>query len=249
MLSQGQRPIKSGDEKVGDEKVAATKNGYNPSPPRTATTERNLTELPSIPSSDGPSFGGCHLFLSTFDLLGVFVRLHGKRLVSPLAEMSVADFSAMLLPPFDVRVRQLLHERWEVAVVLRPQDEVPMIAHPTKCANPHRPHPQRILDHALEGHEVNISIKEISPPYTTIQYVKDHAARYKSCWSWHDIGLPNLAVFVNCGGCHLFLARLFLSTFSSHLFLSPFPLTFSSPCGDKTQHVSREGIPMARKYS
>ncbi|MCC7086947.1 MAG: hypothetical protein IT427_18260 [Pirellulales bacterium] len=50
-----------------------------------------------------------------------------KALVSALIKGAVANFMTVLFPAIDVGAGQLLHEGSQVAIVLRPEKEVPMV--------------------------------------------------------------------------------------------------------------------------
>jgi len=70
-----------------------------------------------------------------------------------------------------VGVGQLLHERSQVAIVLRPENEVPMVRHQAICADAHRPRVERFLHHPLKREVVGILVEKRSATNATVQDV------------------------------------------------------------------------------
>ena len=73
------------------------------------------------------------------------------------------------------------YSRWwrglTVAVVPRPEHEVPMIGHQAISANSHGAACQRLFHASFEGLVVAVLREEVHPAHAPIQDVKDHTSR------------------------------------------------------------------------
>jgi hypothetical protein len=80
--------------------------------------------------------------------------------------MAVADLLTMLISPFHVRVRHMLHQCGKIAVALRPNDEMPVVRQHTISTQPHPTGAQRLLDDSLEAAKNFMSWRENGSPIT-----------------------------------------------------------------------------------
>ncbi len=111
------------------------------------------------------------------DLVKVFVRFSRERLVAALIEMTVTHAAPVDLPVARVRDGQLLHERREIAIALRPQNQMPVVRHQAVAQNPHWATLERLLEDLLKRLEVGVLQKQPHPSHATIQDVEQHSAR------------------------------------------------------------------------
>jgi len=101
----------------------------------------------------------------------MLVTSDGERLVSALIDVPQSDVMPMLLPTADVRDRQPLHESRQVAVVLRPQQQVPMVRHQRVGAEADWRLVTSFFENSLERLEVCRLLKQPHAPYAAIQHV------------------------------------------------------------------------------
>ena len=118
-------------------------------------------------------------------LIEIFIGLDGKRLVAALIDMAVSDAPPMTLPAGHVSDRQSLHEGREFAVVLRPQNQVPMIGHEDITANAHGAGLKRLGHDPFKRLIVGVFEKQAGSPHASIQYVVDNSAWSNAASSWH----------------------------------------------------------------
>jgi hypothetical protein len=90
------------------------------------------------------------------------VVLHGKALVAALIQMPPSIAVTVAMPAAHVRGCQAVHERRQLAILARPQQQMPMTAHQAIGQEAHRHDLERGLDHALEGGEVAVVVKEVA---------------------------------------------------------------------------------------
>ena len=133
----------------------------------------------------------------THDLIEIVVRLDGKRLVAPLVNVARTDATAILLPVANVGDGELLHERGQIAFLLRPQHKMPVIGHQAIRTDPHRATQQRFGDDLLEGLVVSVVVEQAHAADATVQYVEDHSTWRDSRGSGHARRLDEFARFVN----------------------------------------------------
>jgi hypothetical protein len=91
--------------------------------------------------------------------------------------MAVAHAAPMDLPVARVRDREFLHESPQVAVVLGPQHEVPMVGQQAIREDPHGTAFRRLFQHLLERFEIGVLQEQPHPSHAAIQDVKQHSAR------------------------------------------------------------------------
>lgn len=72
----------------------------------------------------GPQCVSLHI---AYDLIEILVGLDGEGLVATLVNMAEAHLSSVFLPAPNMRNCEALHEGRQIAVVLWPQNEVPML--------------------------------------------------------------------------------------------------------------------------
>ena len=100
---------------------------------------------------------------------------------------------AMQMPTPDVRRREPLHERPQLAVVLRPEHKVPMVRHNQVAQNPHRLSRQRFAHHPLESCIVGVLGENPRPRICAVEHVKNHPPRSYAGCSRHGLNLPQPA--------------------------------------------------------
>jgi len=121
-----------------------------------------------------------------------------------------------------MRHRQPLHELGQIAVVLRPEHEVPMVGHHQVAQNPHRLPCQRLPHHALESRVVAVVAENSRAGVRAVDHVKYHSPRSYTGSSWHGPNLPQPPRRVNNWTYPLFfLYPLFSIPFSPHTVLRP----------------------------
>src|SRR5208283_4704705 len=98
----------------------------------------------------------------------------------PLTEMAVPNLVTMLLPPFQMRVGHLLHERRKIAIPLGPNDKMPMVGHQSVSAQPHPASSQRFLNDPVEHQKVLVLGEKQSPAHASVEHVENHPLRRMS---------------------------------------------------------------------
>jgi hypothetical protein len=122
----------------------------------------------------------------------VHVRLDREALVDALVYVAVPGAMAVRVPPAHVRHRQPVHEPAKVAVLARPQKQVPMIGHQAVRQQSH-PRQLQHLDHRLlECGIVAFFGKHLISVVAAVEAVEHNAARGGSSTSWHHPSLPDL---------------------------------------------------------
>jgi len=118
----------------------------------------------------------------------MLVGLDGEGLVSALVDVPQSHVMPMLLPAADVRDRQPLHEGRQVAVVLGPKQEMPMIRHHRVGTNPHGRLVSSFLEDPFERLKVSRLVEQLHAAHAAIQNMKHHPTRCDPRCSWHDRG-------------------------------------------------------------
>jgi hypothetical protein len=148
----------------------------------------------------------------------MLVGLDRKRLEPPLVQMPVTDVRLGTLPALRMHVGHALHEGRQIAVASWPEDEVPMIGHPTVRGDADWGDAERLFDDTLEGGIVVLVLEDPHSANTPVEYVENHSSGRDSGGSRHEARLPRPARTVNICACPLFpfrcglgsLRRLFL---------------------------------------
>ena len=173
-----------------DELGPASGLGKRPGAEQSLQFQASLS--PSPQASPPPGLGLLHqagpqrvAFGIPHDLIKVIVRFDRKRFVPTLVQMPFANFSSMLLPASDVGDREPLHERGKLVVLLRPQNQVPMIGHQAKAADPHGKQAAGFGQDFLERLEVGGLVEEAPPPHASIENVVHVTPRRDSRSSGH----------------------------------------------------------------
>ena len=81
----------------------------------------------------------------------------------------------MLQPPSYVGHRQALHEAGKSAVVVRPEDQMPVVGHQTVRQDPDRLRLEDVVEGTDERCEVGRIVKHILPADTAVEDVIDHS--------------------------------------------------------------------------
>ena len=101
----------------------------------------------------------------------MFVRLDQKGLEPPLIDMPCAHRLPMSVPALGVRQAQPSDERREVAVVARPQHQMPMVGHHAVGQHAHL-HPSRgLVEDSLKRFVVLGRVEYLHSGVCPIQYV------------------------------------------------------------------------------
>ena len=107
----------------------------------------------------------------------MIVILDGKSLESALVEMAGSRRMVMRVPAHRVRVRDATQKRGQLAVLHRPQHEMPMIGHHAIGQNFHGELLVRFADHPLERLVVRVLLKQRQAGDGAIQRVVDQSLR------------------------------------------------------------------------
>ena len=99
----------------------------------------------------------------------MIVFFNWKTLESALVDMAASSAVPMFMPAPHVGDGQSLHERGEVSVLARPEDQVPVRAHETIAAHAHGNLLHRFIQHAKERGIVVSSLKQLHPPGGAVQ--------------------------------------------------------------------------------
>ncbi len=118
--------------------------------------------------------------------LEVDLGLDGEGSVSSLVQMPLADFLVRLLPSLYVQIRDVLHERRQIAVVLGPQHHVPVVRHHAIPADSHRAGPQGLRHNGDELRIVSCRLKNGPSPHGAVQHVERQSSGRESSWAWHE---------------------------------------------------------------
>lgn len=119
----------------------------------------------------------------------VDVGLHGKGLVAALIQVPHADAAPIFEPEADVRERESLHERRQVAVVFRPEHQVLVIGHQAIRAHPHGPDSERLLDDAFRSVVIAVVVEEAQATDAAVEDVIDDVPERLSRGSGHACNL------------------------------------------------------------
>ena len=128
------------------------------------------------------------------------VILHGERLVASLVDAAITDAVAVLDPSPHMGDRQFLHESAQLAVLARPQQQVPMVGHHAEGAQTHPGRLNRIPKDLLECGVVLRLGEQLPPSRGPVEHMVEYAARGISGLSGHArIRLPPESNSVNIG--------------------------------------------------
>ena len=137
----------------------------------------------------------------------ILVAFQRKRLEAALIEIPIADAEIGPLPALSVHVGHPLHEAGEVAVVLRPEDKVPMIGHPAVGTDPHGGSAKGLLHHVLKRLVVLLRAELPHPADAAVENVKEHSSGGDSSDSWHGGNLLKLPILINICACSLYSSQ------------------------------------------
>lgn len=126
-------------------------------------------------------------------------RANWKRLVSTLVHVAKSHVMPVFLPPPHMRDRQTLHELRQVAVMLRPKKEMPVVGEHAIRTNPHRRLLQRLVQGPLERLVISGLLEHLHPRNASVENVEHHSPRSYSCGARHGPKSTILAYFVNIG--------------------------------------------------
>ena len=74
-----------------------------------------------------------------------------------------------------MRVGQLLHEGGKIAIVLRPQDKMPVVRKQAVGAHSHGAHPQGFFQNLLERQVVAVLFEQIAAAHSSVKDVIDNS--------------------------------------------------------------------------
>ncbi len=116
----------------------------------------------------------------------MFILLDRETFESALIQMAVPDGRVRVFPTLGVRQRQPLHERGQLAVLLRPEDQVPMIGHNAPVENADGHSAMRKEQHTFEREEIIVFFEQPQAAVGSIQDVIDQSAggvseRFAAC--------------------------------------------------------------------
>ncbi len=111
----------------------------------------------------------------------------------------MSDAMATHDPSADVGDRQFLHEPGEIAVMLGPEQQMPMIGHEAKGADPHRRRFERAGQNTDKCRVVVSVGEQFAATHRAIENVINNTAGSVTGLSWHDDKLANGGRYVNIG--------------------------------------------------
>jgi hypothetical protein len=115
------------------------------------------------------------------------VGFHGKRFEAALVQMAAADILIMGVPALGVGQREPVHEIGKLAVMLGPQNHVPVIGHQAIGEQPCvRQACLRFHQHIDERLVIAVLMKKLQLAVAPVENVIDVAAQGVSSWSAHD---------------------------------------------------------------
>src|ERR1051325_7597230 len=127
----------------------------------------------------------------------MLITLNRKRFVNPLINMPAPCTVPMLMPAPHVPHRQPLHESPQLAVLPRPEHQMPMIRHQTIPQQPHRNDLQCLLQGLLKRQIIPLLQKDSHPAIPPVEHMKHHPTRRNSIVSWHPSKDANFKQIVN----------------------------------------------------
>jgi hypothetical protein len=102
-----------------------------------------------------------------------------------------SDGIMMQMPATDMCCGQPLHETRQVAILQRPQDQMPVIRHEAIAQNADKNFGLSFCQDFFERGIVSVISENRIPTISTVDYVKDHSPRRLACCSWHaDDDIP-----------------------------------------------------------
>jgi hypothetical protein len=104
--------------------------------------------------------------------------------------MAVANRVMGGLPALGVRVRELPHERRELSVGVRPEDEMPVVGHDAPAEDANWRQGVGLDQHALERQEVLWLFEEPQAAVGTVEHVIDQSAGGIACLARHAGRIP-----------------------------------------------------------
>src|SRR5205823_8739152 len=140
-----------------------------------------------------------------------FVAFDRERFVSSLIEVAVSNAVPIKSPASYMRGGQALHELAELAILLGPQQQVPVVRHQAPRQQSQRSALQRFVHNPQEGQIVGVGFEDWPPFISTIEDMKDVAAGCDACSSGHRCNLRRKPRTVNNWTYPLFFNWLYFS--------------------------------------
>jgi hypothetical protein len=116
----------------------------------------------------------------------MFVVLDWERLEAALIKVAGADGVVMRVPAHGVRVREPTKEVGHLAVVARPEHEVPVVRHDAIRQDARRMAGEGFIDDFEKRDVIAIFFEQRQPGHGSIESVVDVATRGMTCGSWHE---------------------------------------------------------------
>jgi hypothetical protein len=113
------------------------------------------------------------------------VRLHGERFEPALREVAGSGRVAVGVPALGVRHGEPAHERGEVAIGARPEQEMKVVGHHAIGQQPHVLTRDGLGEDSLECGVITVGLEEGQAGVAAVEGVVDEAALRRSSWSWH----------------------------------------------------------------
>ena len=95
--------------------------------------------------------------------------------------MADADALPVWVPPSYVGRGHPTHELAELAILSRPDHQVPMIGHQTIGQQSHRHMRERVWQQTLERTVIRLVVKDLRASVSTVREVKEHTTRKVPC--------------------------------------------------------------------
>ena len=121
------------------------------------------------------------------DGVKVIVLLDGKRFVGSLVQVPKANAPAKESPATNVRGGEPLHEIAQLAVLARPENQMPMIGHQAPSKNSHRDFFLRLVHDSQKCEVVEIGFENRFAIVAPVEDMKDGSAGCDSCCAWHRL--------------------------------------------------------------
>src|SRR4029079_7400901 len=98
----------------------------------------------------------------TADGIEMVIRFDGEGFIRSLIEMTIADALSKQSPASDVGGRQALHEVAELAVLARPEHEMPVVGHQTPGEYPQRNALGCLVHHPQKRQVIAFGFKDLA---------------------------------------------------------------------------------------
>ena len=115
------------------------------------------------------------------------VVLDQERLVAALVEMALAARAVAAVPGLGVALRQATDETAEIAVRVRPQDEVPVVGHQAPGEQTHAATCPLLGEELAEAAIVDLVVEQRGAGVGAVEDVVDEAADVGPGCAWHKI--------------------------------------------------------------